>query len=178
MRLDLVVDVCVCVPTLNLRLQCPSTVFKRTLLLLFSPLPPSDIPPPGISVGGGGGGGDRRNLKVWNQRGRPDLPTLLSLFSHPVGNNDHTALGCFGFILPLSLFLPFFVNLSLPAGWCVDIVGTLRPDEKAIMTYVSCFYHAFSGAQKVSTSCPRITLTPNCRTNPHQGFHQSNHDMF
>lgn len=33
---------------------------------------------------------------------------------------------------------------------CADIVGTLRPDEKAIMTYVSCFYHAFSGAQKVS----------------------------
>uniref|UniRef100_A0A8B9EDI1 Actinin alpha 4 n=1 Tax=Anser cygnoides TaxID=8845 RepID=A0A8B9EDI1_ANSCY len=31
-----------------------------------------------------------------------------------------------------------------------DIVGTLRPDEKAIMTYVSCFYHAFSGAQKLS----------------------------
>ncbi|MEJ1274841.1 hypothetical protein NN561_005732 [Cricetulus griseus] len=30
-----------------------------------------------------------------------------------------------------------------------DIVGTLRPDEKAIMTYVSCFYHAFSGAQKL-----------------------------
>ncbi|OWK15928.1 ACTN4, partial [Cervus elaphus hippelaphus] len=29
-----------------------------------------------------------------------------------------------------------------------NIVGTLRPDEKAIMTYVSCFYHAFSGAQK------------------------------
>lgn len=37
-------------------------------------------------------------------------------------------------------------SLSLRA----DIVGTLRPDEKAIMTYVSCFYHAFSGAQKVS----------------------------
>uniref|UniRef100_A0A8B9FNY3 Uncharacterized protein n=1 Tax=Amazona collaria TaxID=241587 RepID=A0A8B9FNY3_9PSIT len=33
-----------------------------------------------------------------------------------------------------------------------DIVGTLRPDEKAIMTYVSCFYHAFSGAQKVSSA--------------------------
>lgn len=31
-----------------------------------------------------------------------------------------------------------------------DIVGTARPDEKAIMTYVSSFYHAFSGAQKVS----------------------------
>lgn len=30
-----------------------------------------------------------------------------------------------------------------------DIVNTARPDEKAIMTYVSSFYHAFSGAQKV-----------------------------
>uniref|UniRef100_A0A8P0NZ83 Actinin alpha 1 n=1 Tax=Canis lupus familiaris TaxID=9615 RepID=A0A8P0NZ83_CANLF len=30
-----------------------------------------------------------------------------------------------------------------------DIVGTARPDEKAIMTYVSSFYHAFSGAQKM-----------------------------
>uniref|UniRef100_A0A4W5L4X3 Calponin-homology (CH) domain-containing protein n=1 Tax=Hucho hucho TaxID=62062 RepID=A0A4W5L4X3_9TELE len=30
-----------------------------------------------------------------------------------------------------------------------DIVSTLRPDEKAIMTYVSCYYHAFSGKQKV-----------------------------
>ncbi|MGH0114594.1 UNVERIFIED_CONTAM: hypothetical protein FKN15_023627 [Acipenser sinensis] len=30
-----------------------------------------------------------------------------------------------------------------------DIVGTVRPDEKAIMTYVSSFYHAFSGAQKL-----------------------------
>lgn len=42
--------------------------------------------------------------------------------------------------------LPLSLSLSL----CADIVGTLRPDEKAIMTYVSCFYHAFSGAQKVS----------------------------
>uniref|UniRef100_A0A8C9TZ95 Actinin alpha 1 n=1 Tax=Scleropages formosus TaxID=113540 RepID=A0A8C9TZ95_SCLFO len=33
-----------------------------------------------------------------------------------------------------------------------DIVGTARPDEKAIMTYVSSFYHAFSGAQKVSST--------------------------
>lgn len=64
------------------------------------------------------------------------------------------ALGGFGFNLSLS-FSPLFKRASLPpllrvAGLCVDIVGTLRPDEKAIMTYVSCFYHAFSGAQKVS----------------------------
>ncbi|XP_063999722.1 alpha-actinin-1 isoform X2 [Pogoniulus pusillus] len=37
-----------------------------------------------------------------------------------------------------------------------DIIGTLRPDEKAIMTYVSCYYHAFSGAQKAETAANRI----------------------
>ncbi|CAJ0929840.1 unnamed protein product [Ranitomeya imitator] len=48
--------------------------------------------------------------------------------------------------LALVLFFPL----------CTDIVGTLRPDEKAIMTYVSCFYHAFSGAQKAETAANRI----------------------
>ncbi|XP_041665804.1 alpha-actinin-4-like isoform X1 [Cheilinus undulatus] len=37
-----------------------------------------------------------------------------------------------------------------------DIVNTARPDEKAIMTYVSSFYHAFSGAQKAETATNRI----------------------
>ncbi|XP_032812044.1 alpha-actinin-1-like isoform X1 [Petromyzon marinus] len=37
-----------------------------------------------------------------------------------------------------------------------DIVNTARPDEKAIMTYVSCYYHAFSGAQKAETAANRI----------------------
>uniref|UniRef100_A0A8D2P2G2 Calponin-homology (CH) domain-containing protein n=1 Tax=Zosterops lateralis melanops TaxID=1220523 RepID=A0A8D2P2G2_ZOSLA len=37
-----------------------------------------------------------------------------------------------------------------------DIVNTARPDEKAIMTYVSSFYHAFSGAQKVPGASSRI----------------------
>ena len=49
-----------------------------------------------------------------------------------------------------------------PAGFnsrffLTDIVGTARPDEKAIMTYVSSFYHAFSGAQKVP-GAPRSFL--------------------
>ncbi len=35
-----------------------------------------------------------------------------------------------------------FVSIS-------DIVNTPKPDEKAIMTYVSCFYHAFAGAEQV-----------------------------
>ncbi|XP_012864683.1 PREDICTED: alpha-actinin-2-like [Dipodomys ordii] len=29
-----------------------------------------------------------------------------------------------------------------------DLVYTARPDERALMTYVSCYYHAFAGAQK------------------------------
>lgn len=53
-----------------------------------------------------------------------------------------------------------------PAGFnsrffLTDIVGTARPDEKAIMTYVSSFYHAFSGAQKVlAAPAPSLPSTP------------------
>uniref|UniRef100_A0A3Q4GN54 Actinin alpha 4 n=1 Tax=Neolamprologus brichardi TaxID=32507 RepID=A0A3Q4GN54_NEOBR len=46
-----------------------------------------------------------------------------------------------------------------------DIVNTARPDEKAIMTYVSSFYHAFSGAQKVPsepTSTFNLLLLTRC----------------
>lgn len=38
---------------------------------------------------------------------------------------------------------------SLPS----DIVNTPKPDERAIMTYVSCFYHAFAGAEQVFNTC-------------------------
>lgn len=30
-----------------------------------------------------------------------------------------------------------------------DIQNTAMPDERAVMTYVSSYYHCFSGAQKV-----------------------------
>uniref|UniRef100_A0A2K6F2M8 F-actin cross-linking protein n=1 Tax=Propithecus coquereli TaxID=379532 RepID=A0A2K6F2M8_PROCO len=50
-----------------------------------------------------------------------------------------------------------------------DIVGTARPDEKAIMTYVSSFYHAFSGAQKASLrTLPASIHTPAPFPCPHQ----------
>lgn len=45
------------------------------------------------------------------------------------------------FILKIHLF-PFFLNTT-------DIINTPKPDERAIMTYVSCFYHAFAGAEQV-----------------------------
>uniref|UniRef100_A0A9J8CYT5 Actinin, alpha 2b n=1 Tax=Cyprinus carpio carpio TaxID=630221 RepID=A0A9J8CYT5_CYPCA len=39
-----------------------------------------------------------------------------------------------------------------------DILNTPKPDERAIMTYVSCFYHAFAGAEQVlSFACARLS---------------------
>uniref|UniRef100_A0A9J8BC14 Actinin, alpha 2b n=1 Tax=Cyprinus carpio carpio TaxID=630221 RepID=A0A9J8BC14_CYPCA len=37
-----------------------------------------------------------------------------------------------------------------------DILNTPKPDERAIMTYVSCFYHAFAGAEQAETAANRI----------------------
>ncbi|XP_014667400.1 PREDICTED: alpha-actinin, sarcomeric-like [Priapulus caudatus] len=37
-----------------------------------------------------------------------------------------------------------------------DMVNTVKPDERAVMTYVSCYYHAFAGAQKAETAANRI----------------------
>lgn len=31
----------------------------------------------------------------------------------------------------------------------IDLQNTAMPDERAVMTYVSSYYHCFSGAQKV-----------------------------
>ncbi|KAH0620705.1 hypothetical protein JD844_021395 [Phrynosoma platyrhinos] len=63
-----------------------------------------------------------------------------------------TTHDCFILFCVLLLTLSFQPLLLL----CTDIIGTLRPDEKAIMTYVSCYYHAFSGAQKAETAANRI----------------------
>lgn len=32
----------------------------------------------------------------------------------------------------------------------IDMVNTVKPDERAVMTYVSSYYHAFTSSQKVS----------------------------
>ncbi|XP_074600790.1 alpha actinin isoform X2 [Brevipalpus obovatus] len=37
-----------------------------------------------------------------------------------------------------------------------DMVNTVKPDERAVMTYVSCYYHAFQGAQQAETAANRI----------------------
>lgn len=33
-----------------------------------------------------------------------------------------------------------------------DVATMIRPDEKAVMTYLSCFYHAFQGLHQVKHS--------------------------
>merc|ERR1719402_1186616 len=37
-----------------------------------------------------------------------------------------------------------------------DLINTPKPDERAIMTYVSCYYHAFQGAQQAEMAANRI----------------------
>lgn len=44
-------------------------------------------------------------------------------------------------LAPMLPHLPFAIN--------TDLQNTALPDERAVMTYVSSYYHCFSGAQKV-----------------------------
>lgn len=37
-----------------------------------------------------------------------------------------------------------------------EMVNMIKPDERAVMTYVSCYYHAFQGAQQAETAANRI----------------------
>ena len=38
----------------------------------------------------------------------------------------------------------------------LDIISTPKPDERAIMTYVSSYYHAFSSSAQAQTAAKRI----------------------
>ncbi|CAH8480705.1 unnamed protein product [Heterobilharzia americana] len=38
-----------------------------------------------------------------------------------------------------------------------DMVNTIRPDERSVMTYISAYYHAFAGAQKAESAANRIS---------------------
>lgn len=68
----------------------------------------------------------------------------------------------------------FLSSLSSPPSsvpWA-DIISTLRPDEKAVMTYVSCYYHAFSGKQKVRNEMEIINekISKQCLDTCHTGW--------
>uniref|UniRef100_A0A8C5SVB0 Actinin alpha 2 n=1 Tax=Laticauda laticaudata TaxID=8630 RepID=A0A8C5SVB0_LATLA len=59
------------------------------------------------------------------------------------------SLACYCSSTYCACFLSFF-------SFLIDIVNTPKPDERAIMTYVSCFYHAFAGAEQAETAANRI----------------------
>lgn len=78
---------------------------------------------------------------------------LLSIQKSRQGNNHFVFL----FVQPVfysSIFFVFLFFPFLPPLPSVDIVNTPKPDERAIMTYVSCFYHAFAGAEQVLINGP------------------------
>ncbi len=51
----------------------------------------------------------------------------------------------------------FSVTVSLCMFVCdTDIHATPKPDERAIMTYVSSYYHAFSSSAQTETAAKRI----------------------
>lgn len=42
-----------------------------------------------------------------------------------------------------------FLSFSPQLNKTLDLQNTAMPDDRAVMTYVSSYYHCFSGAQKV-----------------------------
>lgn len=54
-------------------------------------------------------------------------------------------------VCPLSLSLP-----PPPSPFLPDIHNTPKPDERAIMTYVSSYYHAFSSSAQAEQAAKRI----------------------
>lgn len=83
-----------------------------------------------------------RETHLLGNAGKPCEVAMTSIYpSRPPGQLWFSLSFAFLTSVDYALNVRFFLT---------DIVGTARPDEKAIMTYVSSFYHAFSGAQKVS----------------------------
>ena len=53
----------------------------------------------------------------------------------------------------------------------LDLLTNEKPDERQIMTYVSCYYHAFQGAMQVlSLSCDSLENAKNVST---RGIHDN-----
>ncbi|XP_039526606.1 alpha-actinin-2b isoform X3 [Pimephales promelas] len=77
-------------------------------------------------------------------RHRPELIDFQNLKDDPLGN-----LNLAFDIAEKHLDIPKMLDAE-------DILNTPKPDERAIMTYVSCFYHAFAGAEQAETAANRI----------------------
>lgn len=90
----------------------------------------------------------------------------LAVGSYSSSLNEFVCASCCNCVITcLVSYLYVCVFITMVSPRLVDIVNTARPDEKAIMTYVSSFYHAFSGAQKVPsepTSTFNLLLLTRC----------------
>lgn len=51
---------------------------------------------------------------------------------------------------------PFLLPRADVVTFYTDMVNSAKPDERSVMTYVSAYYHAFSGAQQAETAANRI----------------------
>ncbi|XP_054758488.1 alpha-actinin-like isoform X1 [Lytechinus pictus] len=78
-------------------------------------------------------------------RHRPDLLDYSKLKKDDPAHNLNLAFS----VAEEHLDIPRMLDVE-------DLVNTARPDDKSIMTYVSAYYHAFSGAQKAETAASRI----------------------
>lgn len=78
-------------------------------------------------------------------RHRPDLIDFSSLKK---GNDKHNLALAFD-VAEKHLDIPRMLDVE-------DMLGSIKPDEKAVMTYVSSYYHAFSSTQQAETAAKRI----------------------
>lgn len=52
-------------------------------------------------------------------------------------------------MISYSFFVMFILRYAVVFD-CADMVNSVKPDERSVMTYVSAYYHAFAGAQQVT----------------------------
>ena len=81
--------------------------------------------------GGGGGGGGGEGYSTFFL-----LFPIIFFMNNGITNS---------FVLIVGKALNTYACLS------PDMVNSAKPDERSVMAYVSSYYHAFSGAQQVST---------------------------
>ncbi|KAM3859654.1 alpha-actinin-2 [Diretmus argenteus] len=88
---------------------------------------------------------DGLSLCALIHRHRPDLIDFTKLHKNDPLGNLNLAME----VAEKHLDIPKMLDAE-------DIINTPKPDERAIMTYVSCFYHAFAGAEQAETAANRI----------------------
>lgn len=83
------------------------------------------------------------------------MPLCDLVFSFPLQSNDIHNLNLAFDVAEKHLDIPRMLDAE-------DIHATPKPDERAIMTYVSSYYHAFSSSQEVCVFCIMPTNVSKC----------------